>query len=183
MKENDFFPIPIITPSTKAAEGHDEDISEAEIIANGIATKAEWEILCSYALQLFERGKAIADKQGLILADTKYEFGKIGNEIYLMDEIHTPDSSRYFIKEGFDERQANGERQKQLSKEFVREWLIQNNFMGKEGQTVPEMSDAWINEISSRYIELYEKVIGEKFVPERLSDEETFDRIVEALEF
>ena len=183
MKENDFFPTPIITPSTKAAEGHDEDISAEEIIANGLATKDEWETLCQYALQLFERGKAIADKQGLILADTKYEFGKIGNEIYLMDEIHTPDSSRYFIKEGFDERQANGERQKQLSKEFVREWLIQNNFMGKEGQTVPEMSEAWINEISSRYIELYEKVIGEKFVPEKLSDEETFRRILEALEF
>ena len=181
MKENDFFPTPIITPSTKAAEGHDEDISAEEIIANGLATKDEWETLCQYALQLFERGKAIADKQGLILADTKYEFGKIGNEIYLMDEIHTPDSSRYFIKEGFDERQANGERQKQLSKEFVREWLIQNNFMGKEGQTVPEMSETWINEISSRYIELYEKVIGEKFVPEKLSDEETYGRIVEAL--
>jgi len=183
MKENDFFPTPIITPSTKAAEGHDEDISAEEIIANGSATKDEWETLCQYALQLFERGKAIADKQGLILADTKYEFGKIGNEIYLMDEIHTPDSSRYFIKEGFDERQANGERQKQLSKEFVREWLIQNNFMGKEGQTVPEMSEPWINEISSRYIELYEKVIGEKFVPEKLTNEETFDRIIEALKF
>lgn len=181
MKENDFFPTPIITPSTKAAEGHDEDISAEEIIANGLATKDEWETLCQYALQLFERGKAIADKQGLILADTKYEFGKIGNEIYLMDEIHTPDSSRYFIKEGFDERQANGERQKQLSKEFVREWLIQNNFMGKEGQTVPEMSEPWINEISCRYIELYEKVIGDKFVPEKLSDEETYIRIVEAL--
>ena len=181
MKENDFFPTPIITPSTKAAEGHDEDISSEEIIANGLATKDEWETLCQYALQLFERGKAIADKQGLILADTKYEFGKIGNEIYLMDEIHTPDSSRYFIKEGFDERQANGERQKQLSKEFVREWLIQNNFMGKEGQTVPEMSEPWINEISSRYIELYEKVIGEKFVPEKLSDEETYGRIIEVV--
>ena len=179
MKENDFFPTPIITPSTKASEGHDEDISAEAIIANGLATKEEWETLCQYALQLFERGKAIADKQGLILADTKYEFGKIGDEIYLMDEIHTPDSSRYFIKEGFDERQASGERQKQLSKEFVREWLIQNNFMGKEGQTVPDMSEAWINEISSRYIELYEKVIGEKFVPEKLSDEETYGRIIE----
>ena len=181
MKENDFFPTPIITPSTKASEGHDEDISAEAIIANGLATKEEWETLCQYALQLFERGKAIADKQGLILADTKYEFGKIGDEIYLMDEIHTPDSSRYFIKEGFDERQASGERQKQLSKEFVREWLIQNNFMGKEGQTVPDMSEAWINEISSRYIELYEKVIGEKFVPEKLSDEETYGRIIEVV--
>jgi phosphoribosylaminoimidazole-succinocarboxamide synthase len=181
MKENDFFPTPIITPSTKASEGHDEDISAEAIIANGLATKEEWETLCQYALQLFERGKAIADKQGLILADTKYEFGKIGDEIYLMDEIHTPDSSRYFIKEGFEERQANSERQKQLSKEFVREWLIQNNFMGKEGQTVPDMSEAWINEISSRYIELYEKVIGEKFVPEKLSDEETYGRIIEVV--
>jgi len=179
LKEHDFFPTPIITPSTKADEGHDEDISPAEIIANGLATAEEWEILSKYALQLFERGKAIADKRGLILADTKYEFGKIGNEIYLMDEIHTPDSSRYFIKEGFDERQASGLPQKQLSKEFVREWLIQNNFMGKEGQQVPEMSEAWINEISGRYIELYEKVIGEKFVPEQLTDEEVEERVKE----
>ena len=177
LKEHDFFPTPIITPSTKADEGHDEDISPAEIIANGLATADEWEILSKYALQLFERGKAIAEKQGLILADTKYEFGKIGNEIYLMDEIHTPDSSRYFIKEGFDERQASGLPQKQLSKEFVREWLIQNNFMGKEGQQVPEMSESWINEISGRYIELYEKVIGEKFVPEPLTDEEVEERV------
>jgi len=182
LKEHDFFPTPIITPSTKADEGHDEDISPAEIIANGLATADEWEILSKYALQLFERGKAIADKRGLILADTKYEFGKIGNEIYLMDEIHTPDSSRYFIKEGFDERQASGLPQKQLSKEFVREWLIQNNFMGKEGQQVPEMSEAWINEISGRYIELYEKVIGEKFVPEKLTDEEVEERVCEVFE-
>ncbi len=179
LKEHDFFPTPIITPSTKADEGHDEDISPAEIIANGLAAAEEWEILRKYALQLFERGKAIAEKQGLILADTKYEFGKIGSVIYLMDEIHTPDSSRYFIKEGFDERQVSGLPQKQLSKEFVREWLIQNNFMGKEGQQVPEMSEAWINEISGRYIELYEKVIGEKFVPERLTDEEVEERVKE----
>jgi phosphoribosylaminoimidazole-succinocarboxamide synthase len=182
LKEHDFFPTPIITPSTKADEGHDEDISPAEIIANGLATAEEWEILRKYALQLFERGKTIADKRGLILADTKYEFGKIGNVIYLMDEIHTPDSSRYFIKEGFDERQASGLPQKQLSKEFVREWLIQNNFMGKEGQQVPEMSEAWINEISGRYIELYEKVIGEKFVPERLTEVEVEERVCEVLE-
>jgi len=182
LKEHDFFPTPIITPSTKADEGHDEDISPAEIIANELATAEEWEILYNYALQLFERGKAIADKRGLILADTKYEFGKIGNVIYLMDEIHTPDSSRYFIKEGFDERQASGLPQKQLSKEFVREWLIQNNFMGKEGQQVPEMSEAWINEISGRYIELYEKVIGEKFLPERLTDEEVEEKVCEVLE-
>ncbi len=182
LKEHDFFPTPIITPSTKADEGHDEDISPAEIIANGLATAEEWEMLSKYALQLFERGKSIAEKQGLILADTKYEFGKIGNDIYLMDEIHTPDSSRYFIKEGFDERQVSGLPQKQLSKEFVREWLIQNNFMGKEGQQVPEMTEAWINEISGRYIELYEKVIGEKFMPERLTDEEVFQKVCEVLE-
>ncbi|HLP38010.1 phosphoribosylaminoimidazolesuccinocarboxamide synthase [Lacibacter sp.] len=181
LKENDFFPTPIITPSTKADAGHDEDISPAEIIAQGICSEAEWNQLSSYALQLFARGKEIAAKQGLILVDTKYEFGKIGETIYLMDEIHTPDSSRYFYADGFEERQQNGERQKQLSKEFVREWLIENNFMGKEGQTVPEMSDEWINTISKRYIELYEKVIGQAFVPEELSDEETQSRIVNAL--
>lgn len=181
MKENDFFPSPIITPSTKAEQGHDEDISPDQIIANGLATAKEWTILSEYALQLFERGKEIAAKQGLILVDTKYEFGKIGDTIYLMDEIHTPDSSRYFYADGFEERQEKGERQKQLSKEFVREWLIANNFMGKEGQTVPEMSDEWVNTISQRYIELYEKVIGEKFKPEKLSDEETYNRIIAAL--
>jgi phosphoribosylaminoimidazole-succinocarboxamide synthase len=173
MKENDYFPGPIITPSTKASQGHDEDISATEIVEKKLASEAEWRTLCHYALQLFSRGKEIAAKQGLILVDTKYEFGKIGNEIVLMDEIHTPDSSRYFYADGFEERQEKGERQKQLSKEFVRAWLIENNFMGKEGQTVPEMSDAWIQTISSRYIELYEKIIGEKFVPVELSDEET----------
>lgn len=181
MKENDFFPAPIITPSTKASEGHDEDISKEEIIAQGLTTASEWEQISTYALQLFERGKAIAAKRKLVLADTKYEFGKIGNEIYLMDEIHTPDSSRYFEAEGFEERQLKGEKQKQLSKEFVREWLIENNFMGKEGQTVPPMSSEWINAISKRYIELYEKVIGEKFLPQHLSDEETEKRIITAL--
>lgn len=181
MKENDYFPSPLITPSTKAAEGHDEDISAAEIIANHLATPAEWEVLSDYALKLFRRGKAIAARQGLILVDTKYEFGKIGDTIYLMDEIHTPDSSRYFYAEGFEERQTAGERQKQLSKEFVREWLIANNFMGKEGQTVPAMSDEWVNTISQRYIELYEKVIGEKFIPEALSEEETEKRILSSL--
>lgn len=173
MKENDYFPSPIITPSTKAEEGHDEDISAGEIIAKNLATEKEWNNLCDYALKLFARGKEIAAKQGLILVDTKYEFGKIGDEIILMDEIHTPDSSRYFYTDGFEERQLKGERQKQLSKEFVREWLIENNFMGKEGQTVPEMSDAWVDTISKRYIELYEKIIGQKFVPEQYSDEET----------
>ena len=181
MKENDYFASPIITPSTKAAEGHDEDISAEDIIKNKLATTEEWKILCNYALQLFNRGKEIAAIQGLILVDTKYEFGKIGDEIILMDEIHTPDSSRYFYADGFEERQQKGERQKQLSKEFVREWLIENNFMGKEGQTVPAMSDEWIQTISNRYIELYEKIIGEKFVPTEMSDEETEKIIVEAL--
>jgi phosphoribosylaminoimidazole-succinocarboxamide synthase len=182
MKENDYFPTPIITPSTKAAEGHDEDISAEEIIKQGLANAADWDVLSKYALQLFERGKTIAAKQNLILVDTKYEFGKIGDEIFLMDEIHTPDSSRYFYADGFEERQLKGERQKQLSKEFVREWLIENNFMGKEGQTVPAMSDEWIDVISKRYIELYEKVIGEKFVPQELTDIETEKVIIEALE-
>jgi phosphoribosylaminoimidazole-succinocarboxamide synthase len=181
MNENDFFPSPIITPSTKAEEGHDEDISPDEIIAKGLATKDEWKILSEYTLQLFERGKEIAAKQGLILVDTKYEFGKIGDIIYLMDEIHTPDSSRYFYADGFEERQIKGERQKQLSKEFVREWLIANNFMGKEGQSVPVMTDEWVNTISQRYIELYEKVIGEKFIPQKLSEKETYDSIIAAL--
>lgn len=181
LKENDFFPTPLITPSTKADAGHDEDISPEEIIASQLCTPAEWETLSRYALALFARGKEIAAAQGLILADTKYEFGKIGDTVYLMDEVHTPDSSRYFYAEGFEERQKTGERQKQLSKEFVREWLIANNFMGKEGQTVPEMTDEWIDTISRRYIELYEKVIGRRFQPEPLSDEETENRILEAL--
>ena len=181
MKENDYFPTPIITPSTKAEQGHDEDISAEEIIANGLATKEEWDVLTNYTLKLFARGKELAAARGLILVDTKYEFGKIGNDIYLMDEIHTPDSSRYFYAEGFEERQAKGERQKQLSKEFVREWLIANNFMGKESQTVPVMTDEWVNTISQRYIELYEKVIGEKFVPQALTQEETFERIISSI--
>jgi phosphoribosylaminoimidazole-succinocarboxamide synthase len=181
MKENDYFSSPIITPSTKAAEGHDEDISAEEIIKQGLATAREWKTLCNYTLQLFARGKEIAAKQGLILVDTKYEFGKIGDEIILMDEIHTPDSSRYFYADGFEERQQKGERQKQLSKEFVREWLIENNFMGKEGQTVPAMSDEWVEVISKRYIELYEKVIGEKFIPQELTDEETEKIILQEL--
>src|SRR5689334_13783096 len=168
MKENDYFPTPIITPSTKASAGHDEDISKEEIIASGLATTSEWTVLEKYALQLFARGNEIAKKRDLILVDTKYEFGKIGNDIYLMDEVHTPDSSRYFYADGFEERQRSGERQKQLSKEFVREWLIANNFMGKEGQTVPTMTDEWVNTISKRYIELYEQVIGEKFKPANL---------------
>ena len=182
MKENDFFPTPIITPSTKASEGHDEDISKDEIIQQKITTASEWEILSQYALALFQRGKALADKNGLILADTKYKFGILNDKIYLMDEIHTPDSSRYFIKDGFEERQINGERQKQLSKEFVREWLIQNNFMGKEGQVVPTMSKEWIAEISNRYIELYEKLIGEPFIPVTMPDDQVYESIVSCLQ-
>lgn len=181
LKENDYFPTPLITPSTKAEEGHDEDISPDEIISRGLATAEEWNALSQYALSLFERGREIAARQGLILVDTKYEFGKIGSTIYLMDEVHTPDSSRYFYAEGFEERQQKGEHQKQLSKEFVREWLIANDFMGKEGQTVPEMSDEWVNTISQRYIDLYEKLIGDTFVPQSLSDEETYERILASL--
>lgn len=181
LKENDFFPEPIITPSTKAAEGHDEDISKEAIIATGLATAAEWDKLSAYALALFNRGKELAARRGLILVDTKYEFGTIDGDIILMDEIHTPDSSRYFYAEGFEERQQNGEKQKQLSKEFVREWLIANNFMGKEGQSVPAMSDDWIDTISARYIELYEKIIGEKFVPMAMQDEKVFELINESL--
>jgi len=181
MKENDFFPSPIITPSTKADEGHDEDISKSAIIEEGLATAEEWKILEQYTLQLFEKGKQIAAKQGLILVDTKYEFGSIGDTIYLMDEIHTPDSSRYFYADGFEERQSKGEKQKQLSKEFVREWLIANNFMGKQGQTVPQMTDEWIDTISKRYIELYEKVIGKKFIPEQISEKDTYEIIIAAL--
>lgn len=182
LNENDYFPEPIITPSTKATEGHDEDISPADIIAKGIVDESDYSELEKYTRALFERGKAMAEKRGLILVDTKYEFGKIGDTIHLMDEIHTPDSSRYFYKEGFDERQQAGEKQKQLSKEFVREWLIANNFMGKPGQVVPTMSGEWISIISNRYIELYEKLIGEKFIPQDKSAEQSFQEIVDALE-
>lgn len=181
LKENDYFPTPIITPSTKASEGHDEDISKEEIIAQGLASEADWTILEKYAQALFARGKEIAAKRGLILVDTKYEFGKIGDTIYLMDEIHTPDSSRYFYADGFEARQAKQEKQKQLSKEFVREWLIENDFMGKEGQTVPTMSEEWIDTISKRYIELYEQIIGEAFKPDPKTEQETFDLVSAAL--
>jgi phosphoribosylaminoimidazole-succinocarboxamide synthase len=163
LKEHDRLPEPIITPTTKASEGHDEDISREQIIAQGIVSESDYTQLESYTRQLFARGTEIAAKQGLILVDTKYEFGKRGDQILLMDEIHTPDSSRYFYAEGYAERQANGEQQRQLSKEFVREWLIENNFMGKEGQTVPAMSDEWLEQISARYIELYEQVTGNTF--------------------
>lgn len=163
LKENDKLPQPIITPTTKAYEGHDEDISREKIIAESIVSEADYTQLEHFALALFERGTQMAAEQGLILVDTKYEFGKLDGQIYLIDEIHTPDSSRYFYADGYDQRQQAGEIQKQLSKEFVREWLIANGFQGKDGQTVPEMSDAWVNEISERYIELYEQVTGQSF--------------------
>jgi phosphoribosylaminoimidazole-succinocarboxamide synthase len=181
LKENDFFETPIITPTTKAAIGHDEDVSRDAIIQKGIVCEADYELIEKYTKELFKRGQQLAARQGLILVDTKYEFGKIGGDIYLMDEIHTPDSSRYFYAEGYEERQSKGERQKQLSKEFVREWLIANDFMGKEGQVVPAMSDEWIATISNRYIELYEKIIGAKFLPQVWNEEETFESIVSAL--
>jgi phosphoribosylaminoimidazole-succinocarboxamide synthase len=181
LKENDAFPAPLVTPSTKADAGHDEDISVKEILEQNLCTPAQWEEIESAALRLFARGQQLALAQGLILADTKYEFGLYEDKIMLMDEIHTPDSSRYFYADGFEERQARGEKQRQLSKEFVREWLIQNEFMGKEGQTVPEMTDEWIDTISKRYIELYETVTGQAFVPEPLSEEETVERIVRAM--
>ncbi len=177
MKENDFFPHPIITPSTKAAAGHDEDISREDIIEHHLVPAADYAQIEKYALALFVRGKAMAAKQGLILVDTKYEFGKIGDTIYLMDEIHTPDSSRYFYADGFDERQETGEKQKQLSKEFVREWLIANHFMGKDGQVPPSMTSGWIDTISQRYIELYEILVGKKFVPQDWDDKKTVEAI------
>jgi phosphoribosylaminoimidazole-succinocarboxamide synthase len=163
LKENDFFASPILTPTTKAHEGHDEDISREEIINRGIIERGTYEKLEQYALALFERGKQRAAARGLILVDTKYEFGFIGDTIYLIDEIHTPDSSRYFYADGFEERQTKGEAQKQLSKEFVREWLMENGFQGKEGQQVPTMTDEVVQAISERYIELYEQVSGKEF--------------------
>lgn len=181
MRENDYFPTPIITPSTKAEAGHDEDISKEEVIKQGLMTADQWEKVEQYTRALFEKGKEIAKKQGLILVDTKYEFGTLDGEIILMDEIHTPDSSRYFIADGFEERLKKGEHQKQLSKEFVREWLISNNFMGQEGQIVPELTDEKANEISHRYIELFEKVIGKKFKPEDWSETQTHKAIEETL--
>ncbi|MCA0233440.1 MAG: phosphoribosylaminoimidazolesuccinocarboxamide synthase [Bacteroidetes bacterium] len=164
LKENDKLPTPIITPTTKAHEGHDEDISREDILAKGIVSEAEYTQLEKYALALFARGTEMAAQQGLILVDTKYEFGSNNGTIYLIDEVHTPDSSRYFYADVYEENQQKGIQQKQLSKEFVREWLIANGFQGKEGQVVPEMSDEWILQISARYIELYEKVTGKPFI-------------------
>ncbi|MBR3440849.1 MAG: phosphoribosylaminoimidazolesuccinocarboxamide synthase [Bacteroidales bacterium] len=163
MVENQKFPEPIITPTTKAAEGHDEDISKEEIIASGLVGKEDYEKLEEYTRAIFQRGTEIAAKQGLILVDTKYEFGKRNGEIYLMDEVHTPDSSRYFYAEGYEDRLAKGERQRQLSKEFVREWLMANGFQGQKGQKVPEMTPEVVAGITDRYIELYEHITGEKF--------------------
>lgn len=181
MKENDFFPSPIITPTTKAHEGHDEDISREEIIAQGLVSKEDYEQLEKYTLALFERGKEMAAKRGLILVDTKYEFGKIGDTIYVIDEIHTPDSSRYFYAEGYEENQKNGVQQKQLSKEFVREWLMANGFQGKDGQQVPEMTDEFINSVSERYIELFENITGQKFVKEEVAAADAESTIIAAL--
>lgn len=181
LKENDPLPNPIITPTTKADEGHDQDISKEEIIAQGIVGLEHYEQLEKYTRALFARGTELAKKQGLILVDTKYEFGLYNNEITLMDEIHTPDSSRYFYADGYQERQNANEPQKQLSKEFVREWLIANDFMGKEGQVVPEMSDEWIETIRKRYVELYEKVTGLAFEPVSSSAEEMEKAVISAL--
>jgi phosphoribosylaminoimidazole-succinocarboxamide synthase len=175
LKENDKLPTPIITPTTKAHEGHDEDISREEIIAKGLVSESTYVQLEQYTLALFEKGTQMAASQGLILVDTKYEFGQKDGQIYLIDEIHTPDSSRYFYAEGYAQRQAENQPQRQLSKEFVREWLIANGFQGKEGQTVPHMSDEWIQQISERYIELFEKVTGKTF--EKANNDAILQRI------
>ena len=175
MRENERFPEPIITPTTKAAEGHDEDISREEIIAKGIVSKEDYDQVEKYTRALFARGTEIAASKGLILVDTKYEFGKADGKVILMDEIHTPDSSRYFYADGYQEKFEKGEPQKQLSKEFVRQWFIENGFMGKEGQQVPEMTDEYCETVSQRYIELYEDITGKKFVP--CADEDLAARI------
>lgn len=177
MKENQAFPEPIITPATKAEEGHDEDISREEIIAQGIVAEEDYLLLEQYTRALFQRGTEMAARQGLILVDTKYEFGKKDGKIYLIDEIHTPDSSRYFYAEGYQERLDRGEKQKHLSKEFVREWLIENGFQGLEGQTMPEMPDSFVELVSNRYIELYEQVTGQAF--QRADTEDIVERVEE----
>jgi phosphoribosylaminoimidazole-succinocarboxamide synthase len=175
LKENDKLPEPIITPTTKAAVGHDEDISKEQILAKGIVSPEDYAQLEKYTKALYQKGTEIAAKHGLILVDTKYEFGKADGKIYLIDEIHTPDSSRYFYKEGYEERQKNNEPQKQLSKEFVRRWLIENGFQGKEGQVVPEMTKDIVNSISERYIELFEQITGEKF--SKTDNQDVLDRV------
>ncbi|MRG44562.1 phosphoribosylaminoimidazolesuccinocarboxamide synthase [Chitinophaga sp. SYP-B3965] len=181
LKENDYFPAPIITPTTKAHEGHDEDISREEIIASGLVSEAEYVQLEKYTLALFQRGRELAAKRGLILVDTKYEFGKIGDTIYLIDEIHTPDSSRFFYAEGYEAKQKAGEAQKQLSKEFVREWLMENGFQGKDGQQVPEMTDAFVESVSNRYIELFENITGQTFKKEEVTPADAEKKIIETL--
>ena len=163
LRENDPFPEPIITPTTKASEGHDEDISREDIIAQGIVSESDYVQLEAYTRALFKRGTELAAQQGLILVDTKYEFGKMGNKIVVIDEIHTPDSSRYFYTEGYAERQTKGEKQRQLSKEFVREWLMANGFQGKDGQIMPKMPDDFVNLVTDRYVELYEMITGKAF--------------------
>lgn len=176
LKENDRLPYPVITPTTKASVGHDEDISREDIISKGIVSKSDYETLEEYTFKLFAKGSELATKRNLILVDTKYEFGKQNGKIYLIDEIHTPDSSRYFYKEGYEQRQKTGEQQKQLSKEFVRQWLIENGFQGKDGQTVPEMTDPIVKNISDRYKELYQQVIGKPI------GEINYSNIVERIE-
>lgn len=171
MKENERFPEPIITPTTKAEEGHDLDISKEEIIRQGIVSAEDYEVMETYTRQLFRRGQEIAQKHGLILVDTKYEFGKRDGKVYLIDEIHTPDSSRYFYADGYEEKLANNLPQKQLSKEFVRQWLIEHDFMNEPGQTMPEITDEYANSVSERYIELYEHITGEKFVKAQDADD------------
>lgn len=171
MKENERFPEPIITPTTKAEEGHDMNISKEEIIKQGIVSAEDYEVMENYTRQLFKRGQEIAQKHGLILVDTKYEFGKRDGKVYLIDEIHTPDSSRYFYADGYEEKLAQGLPQKQLSKEFVRQWLIEHNFMNEPGQTMPEITDEYADSVSERYIELYEHITGEKFVKAQDSDD------------
>jgi phosphoribosylaminoimidazole-succinocarboxamide synthase len=175
MQENEKFPEPIITPTTKAKEGHDEDISREEIISRGLVPEKEYRLLEEYTRKLFQRGTEMASDKGLILVDTKYEFGKKDGQIYLIDEIHTPDSSRYFYMEGYAERLVNGEPQKQLSKEFVRQWLIERGFQGKEGEKIPEMTEEFVNRVSERYIELYENITGERF--ERVESGSVYERI------
>ena len=176
MRENERFPEPIITPTTKADEGHDMNISKEEIIAQGLVSKEDYEIMENYTRKIFKRGQEIAAKRGLILVDTKYEFGKRDGKVYLIDEIHTPDSSRYFYAEGYEEKLAKGEPQRQLSKEFVRQWLIEHDFMNEPGQTMPEITDEYAESVSERYIELYENIVGERFERET-SDEDIAKRI------
>jgi phosphoribosylaminoimidazole-succinocarboxamide synthase len=179
LKENDKLPEPIITPTTKASVGHDEDISKEDILAKGIVSSDDYTALEKYTRALYQRGTEIAAERGLILVDTKYEFGKVDGTIYLIDEIHTPDSSRYFYQDGYEERQKNNEPQKQLSKEFVRKWLIENGFQGKDGQVVPAMTNDIVSSISERYIELFEQITGENFV--KPENDKVLNRVEEAI--